>query len=350
MSGRPLALVAVALVLAMAPAAHAQDEPVAVGPARLRSDLEQGARIFRRQPDPATAAFYAKALEWVDVEWEGETITVRDPWLSDAVSNLDRLTPAARTKRYEAIADHLAGRATLVDSLVQGAATTGADLGTRGAPPDDPQALLEGILDQQQFQTPPEDPKLARAAARLRDRIRSTWTAVKEFVRDLFDPPERNGRWETVKRIGTLSLATIGILLLAWFVGRTLIRAAVDSASRDAPELDLPEAPPRPAEMKAEAERLVAGGDLRGAVRALYLALLGRLHEQGVIVYDRHRTNREYLAGMRADAMRAQAFGAVVELFDRKWYGRETTTREELAAFEANAIRAGGPAARGKAA
>lgn len=340
------------LLLAMLamPVANAQEEPATVTPSRLRSDLEQGAKLFRRNPEPSVAASYARALEWVDVEWEGETITVRDPWLSDAVAGADRLSEKDRKKRYESIADHLAGRATLVDSLVESKTGAPADPGKRTAPPPDPQALLEGILDQQQFQSPPEDPKLARTAARMRDRIRSAWAAVKAFVRDLFDPPESNGAWETAKRLGTLALAAIGVLLLAWFVGRTLLRAAVDSASRNAPELDLPEAPPRPAEMKAEADRLVAGGDLRGAVRALYLALLGRLHEQGVIVYDRHRTNREYLAGMRADAARAAAFAAVVELFDRKWYGRESTSREELAAFEANALRAGGPAERGRAA
>lgn len=343
-------MMALALFAVIPAHAQSEEEPVTVTPARLRSDLEQGARLFRRSPDPADAAAYAKALEWVDVAWDGETITVRDPWLSDAVSGLDRLSPAARKKRYESIADHLAARATLVDSLAPDAAAAGAKPGTRETPPPDPQALLEGILDQQQYQTPTEDPKLARTAARLRDRIRSAWSAVKAFVRDLFDPPAKSGAWETAKRLATLAAASIGVLLLAWFVGRTLIRAAVDSASRDAPELDLPESPPRPAEMKAEADRLVAGGDLRGAVRALYLSLLGRLHEQGVIVYDRRRTNREYLAGMRADALRAAAFGAVVELFDRKWYGREATTREELAAFEANALRAGGPAERGRAA
>lgn len=90
----------------------------------------------------------------------------------------------------------------------------------------------------------------------------------------------------------------------------------------------------------AAAERLAAAGDRRGAVRALYLALLGDLHAQGAIVYDRHRTNREYLRTMRLESARAVAFADAVELFDRKWYGREGCPPEELDLFKRLVLRA----------
>ena len=51
----------------------------AITPARLKRDLEQGARLFRQGPENASAHAYAARLSWVDVEWEGTTITVRDP-------------------------------------------------------------------------------------------------------------------------------------------------------------------------------------------------------------------------------------------------------------------------------
>lgn len=342
-----------AFAVFLAPAAFGAD---AVTPERYRRDLAEASRLFREEPDPASAAAVARRLAWLDVQWEGRLVTVRDPWLTDAVATLERIAPAQREAQRERIADHLAARSAAVEAELDAADDTTPAGGTPATRPEDPEALLEGILEQQQYQPPAEDPRLARAAAEVRERIRSAWRGVRDFVRDFFQPREQSGFWGTIRRLVTLVLAAAGVLALGWFVVRTILRAAVDSAVAD-PELDMPEEPPRPAEMQAEAQRLASGGDLRGAVRALYLALLGRLHEQGVIAYDRHRTNREYLRTMQAGARRKAAFGAVVEVFDRKWYGREACAPEELARFEADARnagdpsfgRAGDPAAAGRA-
>src|SRR5205823_10325757 len=138
-----------------------------------------------------------------------------------------------------------------------------------------------------------------------------------------------------VKAIGTLLLALGGTAVLAWFVARAILRASGDRALDEAGTA-MPEEPPRPAEMARESERLAESGDLRGAIRARYLSHLGELHAAGHIVYDRRRTNREYLRGLIAregETARAGAFADVVEVFDRKWYGRESCTRSELSHF-----------------
>lgn len=326
---------ALLLLAACVPLLALAAEPVT--PARLQSDLEQGARLFREGPSNSAAQKYAERLSYVDVRWNGSTITVRDPWLDDAVNALDQLTPEGRKRQLDAIGDHLAARATQVDVLVAAAPAVSSSPGATETPP--PEAILQDILDQNRYRIPPEDPKLAHAAARVRDSLRSAWSAFKSFLADLFRP-RQGGVLDGVKRIALLGLAAITVIGVGWFAIRLLLRAAVDTAAEE-PETEMPEAPPQPAEMAAEAKAKIATGDHRAAIRALYLALLGRLHQQGAIVYDRHRTNREYLRAMRASPGRKDAFAGLVETFDRKWYGKEPCSREEVEAFDLATIRAG---------
>lgn len=333
------------LVLAFVPlGARAQEEEPRppVSPERLRADLEQGARLFRRTPEGAAAKSYAESIGYVDVEFRGKTITVRDPWLADHVNALDgAATPADRAKVSKEISEHLAARAAAVDvDLAAAAGATPAATATQ-----DPDKVLQGILEQRQFHAETEDPKLARAAAAVRDKIRDGWNKLNEFVRNLFSDDAREESWgQKLRRLGAIAISIVAVLVGLWLLARAMLRATADDASADA-DASMPDEPPRPAIMTAEADLLAARGDLRGAVRALYLALLGDLHAQGAIVYDRHRTNREYLRTMRLDPPRADAFAAAVEVFDRKWYGREACTPAELAAFRELGRLAGRPLA-----
>lgn len=310
----------------------------AVSPERLRHDLEQGAKLFRQKPDLATATAYASRLSYVEVEWDGRTLTVRDPWLQDAVASLERLSPDARRRQLDAIADHLSARAALVD--VPGAEPPEAASAAGAPEAKDPDEILDDILETDRYRTPPEDPQVAQTAARVRDRLRAAWRAVRDFVTNLLQPREDASLWQRLRSLGLMALAALVVAVIVFFVARALMRAAVDTAVEE-PETEMPEAPPQPAEMAAEAKQRASSGDHRGAIRALYLALLGKLHQQGAITYDRHRTNREYLRSLRAGGRRKAAFAALVEVFDRKWYGKEPCSREEVEAFERETLAAG---------
>lgn len=336
------------LVLSFAMLARAQEgtddteapAPAAIPPERLRDDLMQGANLFRRNPDPTAARDYAAREAYVDVRYDGRTLSVRDPWLTDQVAGLDDdLSPEDRRAKLDAIADHLAARAAEVDARIQAASAAKHPKATP-TPPADPEKVLRSVLDQRQFHTPTEDPKLAQAAAKVRDTIRAGWQKVKDFAQRLFEPsdqPQTLG--DRLRTWGAILLAIAATGVAIFFVVRAILRATVDDAERPEDE-ELPDAPPRPEVMEAQAEAAAARGDRRAAVRALYLALLGDLHAQGAIEYDRHRTNREYLRTMRLIAGRADAFGSAVELFDRKWYGKEPCSPAELDLFRALVVRA----------
>ena len=64
------------------------------------------------------------------------------------------------------------------------------------------------------------------------------------------------------------------------------------------------------------------------AVRLQYLALLKKLHEQGLIRWKKNRTNRYYLNEMR-DHPTYTGFRDLTLTFERVWYGNYTPDAEE---------------------
>ena len=77
---------------------------------------------------------------------------------------------------------------------------------------------------------------------------------------------------------------------------------------------------PRTLDLAALVDEAVARHDFRGAVRLLYLQALGALAEAGHIVWQRDKTNHEYLDELRDAALRRD-FAALTLLFEYVWYG-----------------------------
>ncbi len=88
------------------------------------------------------------------------------------------------------------------------------------------------------------------------------------------------------------------------------------------------------------ANDLVAKGELRQGLRAVYLATLAYLAEIGVIQIARHKSNRDYATELRRrlhenkDAQ--DLFSANVTLFDRTWYGLYGVSRNDVELFTDN--------------
>jgi hypothetical protein len=72
------------------------------------------------------------------------------------------------------------------------------------------------------------------------------------------------------------------------------------------------------------AHSLSGQGDYRSAIRYLYLSSLLVLDEQGLLRYDRSRTNREYLRSISSKPELANSLRDVIDVFDRVWYGFES--------------------------
>jgi len=70
-----------------------------------------------------------------------------------------------------------------------------------------------------------------------------------------------------------------------------------------------------------EAERLAREGNLRGAIRKGYIALLCDLSDRKVIGLARNKTNRDYLRDVRSRRELHPRMKAATDTFERHWYG-----------------------------
>ncbi len=91
------------------------------------------------------------------------------------------------------------------------------------------------------------------------------------------------------------------------------------------------------------ARKLAARGELRLALRALYLATLAELADRELITIAKFKSNREYVRELKRRAHDKGALPAMfrdqVRLFDSVWYGRRPVEAQDLHHFEADRER-----------
>jgi hypothetical protein len=121
-------------------------------------------------------------------------------------------------------------------------------------------------------------------------------------------------------RIPLLVTAVLLFLLSLFFVSRGLSRSLVREAHLEGEGSESDDLLTSQGAFK-RAEDLSVQGDYRNAIRYLYLSSLLVLDEQGVMRYDRSRTNREYLRSVSSRPELAAPLHDVIEVFDRVWYG-----------------------------
>ena len=74
-------------------------------------------------------------------------------------------------------------------------------------------------------------------------------------------------------------------------------------------------------------------GDYRSAIRYLYLSALLLLDERGFLRYDHTLTNREYLQQLGEEGEIKRNLKAIVDEFDRVWYGFYPIGQEEYSRY-----------------
>jgi hypothetical protein len=128
-------------------------------------------------------------------------------------------------------------------------------------------------------------------------------------------------------RLPLIVAAVLVFLLSLFFISRGLSRNLVreaeltDEAGESEGMLSSKSALKR-------AETLSMQGDYRNAIRFLYLSSLLVLDEQGLLRYDRSRTNREYLRSISSRPELAKPLRDVIDVFDRVWYGFEAVDED----------------------
>lgn len=89
-----------------------------------------------------------------------------------------------------------------------------------------------------------------------------------------------------------------------------------------------------------EAESLAREGDLRGAIRKGYIALLCELSDRKIIGLAQHKTNRDYLRDVRNRGELYQNVSGLTTSFERHWYGFQSAEVSDWDEFRQNFRRA----------
>jgi len=83
----------------------------------------------------------------------------------------------------------------------------------------------------------------------------------------------------------------------------------------------------------AEAERLALEGDIRGAIRKGYIAVLCELGERRLLRIARHKTNRDYLRDVKKKPQVFDGLRGLTDNFERNWYGIRAAVPEDWESF-----------------
>jgi len=132
-------------------------------------------------------------------------------------------------------------------------------------------------------------------------------------------------------RVPLIIAAVILFIISLYFISRNLSRNLVRDAqlAADAGSDELLSS----TSAMQRAQTLSTQGDYRTAIRYLYLSSLLTLDEQGLLRYDRSRTNREYLRSVASKPVLANPLRSVIDLFDRVWYGFEEVDEKTYQAY-----------------
>ncbi len=95
-----------------------------------------------------------------------------------------------------------------------------------------------------------------------------------------------------------------------------------------------------------EAERLARTGNLRGAIRKGYIALLCELSERKIIGLSQHKTNRDYLKDVRKQNELYKNMSGLTSNYERHWYGFDSAEETDWEEFRNGYRKAVGSSSR----
>jgi hypothetical protein len=262
------------------------------------------------------------------VEWGGGFITVDNSWVHEALKGLE---PERDDEKSAAGLRALAGRLRALEARLRELdANASADLDR-----DAERGRLNSILRRPEFD---------RQAPRQQGALERMIEDFVEWLSSLFPKSTRMAPGGS-PRVSMLVLALVGLLCLAvvaYVAYRLWLRRGARTKSlglkRGARVVlgERLEADQTASDLLDEAERLARTGELRGAIRKAYVALLCELGDRGVVRLAQHKTNRDYLDAVRR-AARPRLYTEMLPLtsdFELHWYGLRAASDADWQSFK----------------
>lgn len=265
----------------------------------------------------------------VSVEWDGVTFRVDNSWFDDGLKDLEKVaaSESQRTPVLDQILERLHALQERLDEI-------GNSVSSPAPGKSDMRDRLAANLQRSEYAKPvKEEPALTRVFRQL-----------VQWIARLFPKQRRMGEGGStlasrVAQIFVLGIALVAIGYILWkFAPRFLSRRKAKKTSKPEARVVLGERlePDKSAtDLLAEAEILARSGDLRGAIRRGYIALLIELADRKIISLAQHKTNRDYLRAVRENPSLHQNMEVLTNNFEQHWYGLVPANENDWQIFRA---------------
>lgn len=264
------------------------------------------------------------------IEWPGGSLETDNEWLKSSLDEFEKGSDiAARENLLTSVSERLAALSVSVGELDR---ATKAE-STKDA---DKQKLAE-ILSRQEYQKP---------EAKEESLFQKWWREFWEWLRERLPAPNISSgeglNLAPLKLVLQVIVfaAVIGLVLfLLWrFVPYASNRFRLRARDEKGDRVILGETigdDESATDIFAEAERLARDGDLRGAIRKGYIAVLCELGDRKIVRLARHKTNRDYLRDVRKRERIYDGMSGLTSNFERNWYGLREAEQSDWEEFRA---------------
>ena len=245
----------------------------------------------------------------------GQDVAVDNTWLHDSLSDFKKINGnrSMSADTLARIVERLRALLERLDEMKAAGSATG----------DEDKARLAEVLRRPEYNKKPAE---GSALERLGEKI-ANW--ILNLLRSLFPKtkPLQPGSLRALS--GIVQFVVIGLALaltvfLIWKFVPGYVRGRRRKKTKREARVVLGErleADQTSADLLEEAELLARSGDLRGAIRKAYIALLCELGDRKVISLEQHKTNRDYLSAVRGRAALHSAMRRLTNSFELHWYG-----------------------------
>jgi hypothetical protein len=264
--------------------------------------------------DNALARLRQLLPETESVTFNNQTIEVDNKWFHKALAEYEkkRRLGAPDADLIRSTREELRALIQRLDEMKSGAKTNDKDAN---------KARLAEILRRPEY-----DKTTVQESA-----IERLWNQFIRWLSKLFPrmKPIQPGAARSLSTVAQVIVIGFAVLLIAFLIWKFLprylsSRRSKKKARKREPRIVLGEQlepDQTAADLLEQAEALARNGDLRGAIRKAYIALLCELGDRKVISLAQHKTNRDYLMSVRTRSSLYESMRKLTFSFERHWYG-----------------------------
>lgn len=257
------------------------------------------------------------------VSFNAQTVEVDNSWLHEAIAEYQKNGHEQGTEFFRRTGERLRALVQRLDEIQAG--STAADK-------DADKARLAEILRRPEYNaTVAHESAIERLLERLFRWLASLFPNTK---------PMQPGTGRALSGVAQIVVIALSVALIAFLIWKFLPRYLRGRGKKKKEKREARivlgerlEPDQSAADLLEQAEGLARTGDLRGAIRKAYIALLCELGDRKVISLAQHKTNRDYLMSVRHKTSLYQSMRKLTHSFELHWYGFVPPAPDDWAEF-----------------